>query len=247
VTQGNKSVLQVVRTNLARVEKRIAAACERSGRPREAVTLVAVTKTRTLDDIRAAYACGVRDLGENRIEELAPRAEALLEEFAADPPRWHMIGHVQSRKAVEVVGGADLLHSLDSIRLAERLDRFAAEAGRILPVLVECNVSGEASKEGFAAWSEELLPDCLAALARLEALPHLAVRGLMTMAPYEARPEQTRPVFRRLRHLQGVLRVSLPFAGWDELSMGMTNDYVVAVEEGATMVRIGRAIFGEAD
>jgi len=247
VKRGNKGVSQAIRANLAQVEKRIAAACERSGRLREAVTLVAVTKTRTLDEIRAAYACGVRDLGENRIEELIPRAEALLDEFAADPPCWHMIGHIQSRKAADVVGGADVVHSLDSIRLAERLDRFAAEAGRIVPVLIQLNVSGEASKEGFAAWADELLPDCLTALARLEAAPNLVVRGLMTMAPYAANPQETRPVFRRLRHLQGLLRGSLPFANWDELSMGMTNDYVVAIEEGATMVRVGRAIFGEDD
>ena len=166
-------------------------------------------------------------------------------EFAADPPRWHMIGHIQSRKAELVVGEADLVHSVDSIRLAERLDRHAREAGRILPVLLEFNVSGEASKEGFGGWSDEQLRDTLASLAQLEGLANLEVRGLMTMAPYLTLAEQTRPVFRRLRYVQGVLRGSLPFGSWDELSMGMTNDYAVAIEEGATMVRIGRAIFGE--
>ncbi len=240
-----RSVHAEIASRLVRVEGRIAAACRRSGRPREAVTLVAVTKTCSLEQVQAAYACGQRDLGENRIEELLLRIEALEGAYASDPVRWHMIGHVQSRKAAAVAAVAGVLHSLDSLRLAQRLDRFAQEAERTLPVLVQLNVSGEASKEGWPAWSDELLAEATVALAALEQLPHLAVRGLMTMAPYVAHPEQARPAFRRLRQAQSLFRERLPFAAWDELSMGMTNDFEVAIEEGATLVRIGRAIFGE--
>jgi len=239
------SIEHVVQRNLHTVERRIAAACARADRPREAVTLVAVTKTRPLAAIRAAYACGLRDFGENRIEELVPRAAELHDEFAADPPRWHMIGHIQSRKAADVAVGANLVHSLDSVKLAMRLNRFAAEAEIVLPVLVELNVSGEASKEGLPAWTDELLATAVAELAGLEGLANLAVHGLMTMAPFVADPEDARPVFRRLRQVQKLLRERLPWSTWDDLSMGMTNDYAVAIEEGATMVRIGRAIFGE--
>lgn len=233
--------------HVAEVEERLTAACARVGRPREAVTLVAVTKMRTLDEVRAAYACGLRELGENRSEDLLARRRALDDEWAVDPPRWHMIGHIQSRKAADVVVGADVIHSLDSLRLAERLDRFAGQAGRVLPVLVELNVSGEATKNGLPAWTDELLAEALTTMGRLATLPHLAVRGLMTMAPNVVDPELTRPVFVRLRMVQALARERLPFASWDELSMGMTNDYEVAVEEGATIVRIGRAIFGEYD
>ncbi|MEN6478648.1 MAG: YggS family pyridoxal phosphate-dependent enzyme [Anaerolineales bacterium] len=234
-----------IRAHVAEVQERLAAACARSGRPREAVTLVAVTKMRSLDEVRAAYACGLRDLGENRSEDLLARRRALDDEWAVDPPRWHMIGHIQSRKAADVVAGADVVHSLDSFRLAERLDRLAGQAGRVLPVLVELNVSGEVTKNGLLAWTDELLAETLAVMGRLATLRYLSVLGLMTMAPNVTDPELARSVFVRLRMVQALARERLPFASWGELSMGMTNDYEVAVEEGATMVRIGRAIFGE--
>lgn len=240
-----RSICDTVARNLAQVEERIVAACERSGRSREAVTLVAVTKTCTLDQVRAAYDCGLRDVGENRPEELLLRIEALAGAYDDDPLRWHMIGHVQGRKVPGVVAAADVLHSLDSLRLAQRLQRFVQEGERKLPVMVQLNVSGEASKEGWPAWSDELLDETISLLAGLEHMPHLVVLGLMTLAPYVADPEQARPVFRRLRQAQALIQQRLPFAAWSELSMGMTNDYEVAIEEGATMVRIGRAIFGE--
>lgn len=243
----DSALVERIGANLAQVEAHIAAACESAGRVRSEVLLLPVTKTRSLDEIRAAYACGVRSFGENRIAELAERAEALAPEFAADPAQWHMIGHIQSRKARAVAESADLVHSLDSIKLATRLERFAAELGRTLPVLIEFNVSGEEAKAGFCGWSDSKLKDCVARLAELADMPHLDVRGLMTMAPIVPDAEQTRPYFRRLRMLRGILRGQLAFSQWKELSMGMTNDYQVAIQEGATMVRIGRAIFGERD
>jgi len=227
--------------NLARVEERIVAACARAGRPREAVRLVAVSKTRPLEVIRPALACGVSDLGENRLEELGPKREALAEAY----PRvaWHMIGHLQSRKARQAAECADWVHSVDTLKLARRLDRYAEEAGRVLPVLLEVNVSGEASKAGFAAAGSDEREAFLETVQALADLQHLAVRGLMTMAPIVAQAEQARPVFASLGELSDMLRESAPWSEWHELSMGMTDDYPVAIEEGATMVRIGRAIF----
>jgi pyridoxal phosphate enzyme (YggS family) len=233
-----------IAANLDHVRQRMAAACARVGRRPDEVTLVAVTKTRALEEIVAAYRAGVRHFGENRVEEAAPKIAALRPEFAADPVTWHMIGHVQSRKAALAVEVADLFHALDSLRLAQRLERFAAEKGKRLPVLLEVNVSGEASKFGFPAWDEATLAEFLHTVPLLAPLEHLEVRGLMTMAPIVPQAEQARPVFRRLRELRDILRERCPFAAWDELSMGMTDDFEVAIEEGATMVRIGRAIFG---
>lgn len=237
-----ETVRESIAANLAAVEERIAAACQRAGRSREAVTLVAVTKTRSLDEIVAAYACGVRDLGENRVEEAAEKVPALRAAFDRDPARWHMIGHVQGRKARDCARLADVVHSVDSVRLAVRLDRYAGEAGRRLPVLLEANVSGEESKYGFAAWDEAGRAALIAAAHEVAALPNLDARGLMTMAPIVADPEEARPVFVRLREVRDALQTATGHE-WPELSMGMTDDYPVAVEEGATMVRIGRAIF----
>jgi pyridoxal phosphate enzyme (YggS family) len=228
--------------NLAQVDERIAAACRRAGRDRSEVTLVAVTKTRSLAEIIAAYCCGVRHFGENRIEEAAEKAPALRATFGPDPVTWHMIGHVQSRKARDAAHLADVVHSVDSTCLATRLDRFAGEAGKRLPVLLEANVSGEESKYGFPAWDEAGCTALLDAAREVATLPNLDARGLMTMAPIVADPEEARLIFARLRNLREALR-DVTGRDWPELSMGMTDDYVVAVEEGATMVRIGRAIF----
>jgi len=233
---------ECIGANLAAVEQRITAACERAGRARGEVTLVVVTKTRSLEEIVAAYRCGVRHFGENRVEEATGKAPALRATFEADPAAWHMIGHVQGRKARDVVALADVVHSVDSVRLATRLDRFSGEAGKRLPVLLEANVSGEESKYGFSAWDEAGCDALMAAAREIAALPHLDARGLMTMAPIVADPEEARPVFVRLRRLCEALRDATGRA-WPDLSMGMTDDYPIAVEEGATMVRIGRAIF----
>lgn len=236
------SLQRNVGANLAQVEERIAAACRRAGRDRSEVTLVAVTKMRSLDEIVAAYGCGARHFGENRVEEAAEKVPALRATFGRDPVTWHMIGHVQSRKARDAAHLADVVHSVDSTRLAARLDRFAGEAGKRLPILLEVNVSGEESKYGFPAWDEAGCTALRDAAREVVVLPNLDARGLMTMAPIVADPEESRPVFARLRHLRDALREATG-RDWPELSMGMTDDYVVAVEEGATMVRIGRAIF----
>jgi len=233
----------MIAANVARVEERIAAACARSGRARSAVTLVAVSKMRSPAEIAAAWRCGLRHFGENRVEE----AEAKLPEVAAllagERPTWHLIGHMQSRKARTAAALFDTVHSIDSLRLALRLDRFAGELGRRLPVLLEVNVSGEESKFGWDAQSAAGRASFVAEAQTLAALTHLEVRGLMTMAPLAADAEETRPVFCALRAFRDELRIAAPFSPWDTLSMGMTNDYPVAIEEGATLVRIGRAIF----
>jgi len=235
-----------IAANLEGVERRIAAAWARVGRKRGEVTLVAVSKTRSIAEILAAYRAGVRHLGENRVEEAEEKVPALRESFAADPVIWHMIGHVQSRKARGAVEFCDVIHSVDSLHLAARLDRFAAEMGKQVPILLEVNVSGEASKYGFAASDLTMHADLSGQVEQLAALVHLRVEGLMTMAPIVADPEQARPVFRALRQLRDELRDRFTFSSWAELSMGMTDDFEVAIEEGATMVRIGRAIFGPA-
>ena len=210
--------------NLARIRAAIGEAAQRAGRDPQGVTLVAVTKTVPLAGIRAAITAGQALFGENRVQEGLPKLEALRDTDA----RFHFIGQLQTNKVKRAVAFA-MIESVDSVRLAQAIDRRAA---RPLPVLLEVNVTGEAGKSGFS-------PDAVAdALAAIRPLPHLDVRGLMTVAPLTADPEQVRPVFRRLRALGDAL-------GLKSLSMGMTNDFHVAIEEGATMVRIGRAIFGD--
>ena len=232
--------------NLATLQARITAACERADRNPRHVTLIAITKTFSPPLIRAAYRAGQRDFGENRIEEASGKIPPLRSELP--DACWHMVGHVQSRKAAAVPPLFDCLHSLDSLKLARRLGRFASEQGQRLPVLIQCNVSGEASKSGFPAqgWRADRgiyrrLCDDFRAIA---ALPGLDIQGLMTMAPFQAHPEATRRYFASLASLAAALRdeLSLPLP---QLSMGMTNDYEIAIEEGATHLRIGRAIFGD--
>ncbi|HRW48901.1 MAG TPA: YggS family pyridoxal phosphate-dependent enzyme [Caldilinea sp.] len=226
-----------IAANLADVRTRIGAAAERSGRRPDDVLLVAVSKTHPIEDIVAAMAAGQRDFGENRLEELWTKVEQ-ARSLHLDAIRWHMIGNIQSRKTRDAVGPFVLIHSIDRAKIAARLSRDAEAAGNVMRVLVEVNVSGEASKHGFT-------PDELLAQAgELLALPGIDVAGLMTMAPFEAEPEATRPVFRALRSLRERLADAYPAGDWNELSMGMTNDFEVAIEEGATIVRIGSAIFG---
>jgi pyridoxal phosphate enzyme (YggS family) len=188
-----------------------------------------------LDRIREGIAGGLTILGESRLQEALPKIEALR----GDPVRWHFIGRLQRRKVRSVVGSFDLIHSVDSVELAEEISRRAQEAGLTQAVLLEVNLEGEATKSGF-------LPDELnGAMPRLGALSHMAVKGLMAIPPPTSDPEQARPYFRRLRELS--LRLMCQPTGtvsMKELSMGMSNDYHVAVEEGATMIRVGTAIFG---
>jgi hypothetical protein len=220
---------------IAAVQERIAAAASRAGREPEAVRLVAVSKTQPAEMVAAAHAAGLRDFGENRVEEAGPKAAAL----AALPLTWHMIGHVQSRKAEDVLPWASIVHSVDSAKLAGRLSRACRAAGRELPILLEVNISGEESKYGLTPGA---LPATVEAIA---ALPGLHVEGLMTVAPIVADPNETRPIFVALRRLRDDLARRFPALSWRHLSMGMTDDFEVAIEEGATLVRVGRAIFGE--
>ena len=232
-----------IAANIARVQEWIAAACARAGRARDEVTLVAVTKLRSPEEVLAAYQCGLRHFGENRVEEAEAKLPQLASQWEGTPPTWHLIGHLQSRKARDAVALFDTVHSVDSLRLATRLNRFAGEDGRSLPILLEVNVSGEESKYGWTVTNAAEQSAFVDEVRGLAALAHLEVRGLMTMAPLVADAEQARPVFHALRDLRDRLRAEAPFSAWDDLSMGMTNDYGVAIEEGATLVRIGRALF----
>jgi pyridoxal phosphate enzyme (YggS family) len=230
----------IIRGKYHQALERIERAAQAAGRDPRGVRLVVVSKSQPLDVVRAAIAAGVRILGENYAEEAAEKIVTLGGETGVE---WHMIGHVQSRKAALVAEHFDLFHSLDSLKLAQRIDRFAAERGRSLPVLLEFNIGGEESKHG---WSGEE-PDWEAALPEIEqvlSLPNLKVLGLMAMPPFPDVPEQSRPYFRVMRRLQEFLGRRFPGGVWDELSMGTSVDFEVAVEEGATLVRVGTAILG---
>jgi pyridoxal phosphate enzyme (YggS family) len=234
--------------NLARVQERIAQAALRVGRDPAEVTLVAVAKTFPAQAVVVAYQAGLLHFGENRVEEAVTKIPAVRTAIPGPPPAWHMVGHVQSRKARAVVAHFDCVHSVDRLKVARRLSRFAQEAGRTLPVLLECNVSGEEAKFGFdlPGWQRDdaRWNPFFAVVEQILALPALAVQGLMTMAPLVADPETVRPIFASLRGLLDALRERFPAQDWRHLSMGMTDDFEVAIEEGATMVRIGRAVFG---
>lgn len=227
--------------NLDIVRARIAAAARRVGREPDEVTLVAVTKTQPSTVVRAAYDLGLRHFGESRVEEAAGKIGELPGDIV-----WHMIGHLQSRKARQAVRLCQVIHSLDRLKIAERLSREMAEGSGPLPVLLECNVSGEESKDGFAAdrWQTDRTQRQVlwSAVEEMLALSNLRLDGLMTMAPLVDDPEETRSTFRRLRVLRDALAADLKRA-WPHLSMGMSDDFEVAIEEGATLVRIGRAIF----
>ena len=230
-----------IRENYEFALDQIANAARKSSRAPGDVRLVVVTKSQPVEVVQAAIEAGVSILGENYPEEGVMKIQSLAAQTGVE---WHMIGHVQSRKARLVAEHFALLHSLDSLKLARRLERFAAEHGRVLPVLLEFNVGGEESKAGWDAWEEErwesLLPDVSAILD----LPGLQVQGLMTMPPLETNPEDARRFFVGLRRLREYMASQFPQADWHELSMGTSADYPVAVEEGATLVRVGTAIVG---
>ena len=215
-----------IAVRLGAVRARIEAACARSGRDPASVTLIGVTKTHPAAAIAEAVSAGLRDCGENRVQEAAPKIAALREREVV--PRWHLVGHLQTNKVNAALGLFDILHSIESERLAAAI---SARAGRPVGVLIEVNVAAEESKHGIAT------EEAGALASRIGALPGLELLGLMTVAPQATDPEAVRPVFRRLRELRDAL-------GLRELSMGMTDDFEVAVEEGSTLVRVGRAIFG---
>jgi len=222
-----------IASNLARIRQRVIAACDRANRDPANVTLLAVTKTQPPDVVSEAARLGLTLFGENKVQE----AKAKIP-LCSGRSTWHMIGHLQSNKAREAVDLFSMIQSVDSLHLAEEINKRADQASKIMPILLEVNIVGEASKFGYKP--EQLLMD----LARLNALLRLEVHGLMTVPPWSPMPERVRPVFRRLRELQKeceqILGAPLP-----QLSMGMTGDFELAIEEGATIIRLGTALFGE--
>lgn len=224
----HQEAIDRVAGNLSALQDRVRRAAERAGRSQETVTIVAVCKTFPSEAVAAAHAAGVRHFGENRVQEAEEKIPALT--GLAPRPTWHMVGHLQTNKVKDAVALFDVIQSVDSVRLGEAIARRAGD--RRVPVLLEVNVAGERSKFGLS-------PEAVGGVAEaLRALPNLDVAGLMTVAPLAEDPEAVRPVFRRLRELRDALSLR-------ELSMGMTDDFEIAIEEGATIVRIGRAIFGE--
>ncbi len=234
-------LVELICERYASTVDRISSAAKRAGRASESVRLVVVTKSQPVEVVRAAIEAGAQILGENYPEEGVTKIQS-LQEFSA--VEWHMIGHVQSRKAQGVAQHFNFLHSLDSLKLATRLDRFSNEAGRVLPTLLEFNVGEEDSKSGWIARDEASWPALLDDVSAVLALPHLKVRGLMTMPPLGSTPDFSRPYFQRVKRLQEYLSSQFPQADFSELSMGTSSDYEVAVEEGATLVRVGTAIVG---
>ncbi len=230
-----KVMSATIRENIARVEERISAACRRSGRRREDVRLVAVSKTHPPESIRAAVEAGLHDFGENRVQE----AKSKISQLADLRITWHLIGHLQSNKARPARELFHWIHSVDSLHLAEKLSQASVPGCLRLPVLIEVNLGGEASKEGVPA------ADAVALADQISHYPSLELRGLMLIPPFLENPEEVRPYFRQLRVLAGEIeRQNISKISRRELSMGMSHDFEVAIEEGATMVRIGTAIFG---
>lgn len=228
--------------NLTHVQQRLARAAERAGRDPREITLVAVSKTFPAETILAAYALGVRHFGENRVEEAAQKIPSVKSQIVQSLITWHLVGHLQSRKIKDALPLFDFIHSIDTVALAQKVEARAAALNKTIPILLEVNISGEATKYGFAPEPREKFFDAVRAIL---ALSHLDVQGLMTIAPIVAQPEDARPYFRALRELRDELRARFPECAWQHLSMGMTDDFEAAIAEGATMVRIGRAIFGE--
>ena len=222
---------------LARVRAQIEAAALKCGRPPAEVALIAISKTHPASLVRAAIELGATDVGENRVQE----AEQKINDVGRNAARWHLVGHLQANKARRAVQLFDVIHSLDSLELARRLDRLCGEEGReSLPVLIQVDLGHEETKAGI---EERELPELIAGLKQLE---HIPLIGLMTLPPFFDDPEQARPFFRRLRELRDELVARQAFGdGKGELSMGMTHDFAVAIEEGATMIRVGTAIFGQ--
>ena len=235
------NLVESIRSRYLETLEKIAVAARSVGRDPESVRMVVVTKAQPVEVVRAVIESGAQILGENYPEESVKKIQYLGQFSAVE---WHMIGHVQSRKAHLVAANFNFLHSLDGLKLAGRLDRFCAEAGRVLPTLLEFNVGGEDSKSGWSAWDEAQWPALLEEIAAVIALPNLQIRGLMTMPPLGQTAEFSRPFFQKLKRLQAYLSSQFPNTDFSELSMGTSSDYEVAVQEGATLVRVGTAIVG---
>ncbi len=227
--------MEQIQKNIAQVEEKIAAAAKRAGRNPEDVLLLAVSKTKPVELIRQAVDCGLHALGENKVQEImdkyAPMGEGI---------HWHLIGHLQTNKVKYIIDKVDMIHSVESMKLAEEINKRAAAAGVVMDVLVEVNIAGEESKFGVKAEDTE------AFLREIAPLPNIRVRGLMTVAPFVENPEENRTYFRKMRELLVDINAKrIDNVNMDTLSMGMTGDYEVAIEEGATIVRVGTGIFGE--
>ncbi len=224
-----------VQENYRAVEARVEAACRRAGRDRQDVTLIAVSKTKPVEMIRDLMELGVTDFGENHAQELVTKTEEI-----DSPLHWHFIGHLQRNKVKYVVGRACLIHSVSSLRLAREIEKECEKKGVEMPVLIEVNIAEEESKSGISA------EEAVTLVKQTAELPHLQVRGLMAIAPPVEDPEENRIYFRQMRELRDeIAKMGLPGVDMQELSMGMTGDFETAIEEGATMVRVGTAIFGE--
>ena len=225
----------MVKENLAKTEERIKAACERSGRRPDSVTLIAVSKTKPVRLIEEAYEYGIREFGENKAQEMKEKYDVLPKNIS-----WHFIGHLQTNKIKYVVGRACLIHSIDSLHLAEEIDSYCEKKGLDVDVLIEVNVAKEATKSGINLEETEEL------VKSISRLSHVHIKGLMTIAPFVENAENNRMIFRALKDLSvDISRKNIDNVSMDILSMGMTNDYEVAIEEGATHIRVGTAIFGE--
>lgn len=224
----------MVKENLLIVENRIEEACKRCGRDRSEVTLIAVSKTKPAEMIREAYQSGIRDFGENKVQEICDKFEQLPDDI-----RWHMIGHLQRNKVKQVIDKAVLIHSVDSVRLAEQIEEEAAKKDICVDILLEVNVADEESKFGFR------LEETEQAIRDISVFPHISIKGLMTIAPFVENSEQNRPVFKELNQFYvDMQRKNIDNVNMNMLSMGMTGDYEIAIEEGATLVRVGTGIFG---
>lgn len=224
----------MVKENLLIVQSRIEEACRRSGRDPKEVTLIAVSKTKPADMIIDAYESGIRDFGENKVQELCDKYELLPDDI-----HWHMIGHLQRNKVKQVIDKAVLIHSVDSFRLAEQIEEEAAKKEICVNILLEVNVADEETKFGFR------LEETEQAIRNISVFPHISIKGLMTIAPFVENSEQNRPVFKKLsKFYVDMQRKNIDNVNMNMLSMGMTGDYEIAIEEGATLVRVGTGIFG---
>ena len=217
------------------VKQAVAHACEESGRKGDACTLIAVSKTKPVEMLKEVYDAGCRDFGENKVQELLDKYDKLPSDI-----RWHMIGHLQTNKVKYIVDKVSLIHSVDSVKLAHEISRQAVKKNVVVPILLEVNIAEEASKYGFK------VHEIMASIAEIASLPGILVKGLMAIAPFVENSEENRIYFQQMRQLSvDILRKNIDNVSMDILSMGMTGDYEVAIEEGATMVRVGTGIFGE--
>jgi len=225
----------MIKENLATVEQNITEACKRAGRAREEVTLIAVSKTKPISMLQEVYDTGIRNFGENKVQELCEKMDELPSDI-----KWHMIGHLQRNKVKYIVGRVALIHSVDTYRLAEEINIQAKKKNIIVPILVEVNIAGEESKFGTSA------EDAILLVEDISKLENIRIKGLMTIAPYVVDSEENRQYFRKIKQLSvDITTKNIHNVSMEILSMGMTGDYAVAIEEGATMVRVGTGIFGE--